>query len=76
MFLGWLYLAFIAVALIAVFFMAPAATQAASSAGLNDFSYPTASSDRVIPEIYGTVELTGNVLWYGDLSAEEIKKEG
>lgn len=41
---------------------------------LEDFAFPTASHDRVVPEVFGTVMIRGlNCLWYGDLSTREIE---
>lgn len=46
-------------------------------AALSDFDAPTAEEGRPIPVVFGTVWLRGpNVLWYGDLRAEPIKKGG
>ena len=36
--------------------------------GLGDFDFPTATEDRAVPIVWGTVDIKGpNVLWYGDL---------
>lgn len=44
-------------------------------AGLGDFSFPTATEDRVVPLVWGRVRLAGpNVTWYGDLRQEAITK--
>lgn len=46
-------------------------------AALSDFDVPTAEEGRPIPVVFGTVTITGpNVLWYGALRAEAIKKKG
>jgi hypothetical protein len=46
-------------------------------ASLSDFDIPTAEQGRPIPVIFGTVTVTGpNVLWYGNLRVEPIKKAG
>ena len=46
----------------------------AKALGLDEFSTPTNSNGRVVPIIFGTVELKGNCLWYGDLRSKEIKE--
>jgi hypothetical protein len=44
-------------------------------AQLSDFQVPTATEDRSIPVIWGTVEIAGaNVIWYGDLVTQPIEK--
>lgn len=48
-----------------------------SPASLEDFQVPTADPTRPLPVIFGTVSVTGpNVVWYGDLEAEPIEKDG
>ena len=45
----------------------------ARPAGLGDFQFPTATEDRIVPVLWGTVRLRGpNVVWYGDLVQEAI----
>lgn len=45
-------------------------------AGVEDFDVPSASENRPIPVVFGTVRITGaNVVWYGDLETEEITEE-
>lgn len=47
----------------------------ARPSGLGDFNFPTATSDRVNPIVFGRVKiLAPNVAWYGDLVAEPISK--
>lgn len=44
---------------------------------LSDVDAPTAEEGRPIPVVFGTVLLRGaNVVWYGDLEAEPIRKKG
>jgi hypothetical protein len=44
--------------------------------GLGDFSFPTATEDRAVPIVWGTVDIRGpNVLWYGDLMVIELKRK-
>jgi hypothetical protein len=40
---------------------------------LEDFDFPTNSNGRAIPEVFGTKEVSGNVLYYGDMRTSEIK---
>lgn len=43
-------------------------------AGLDEFSFPTATADRKIPVIAGTVQIRGsNLVWYGDYRTKAIK---
>jgi len=51
--------------------------QNATPAALKDFDIPTADDGRPIPVIFGTAVIRGpNVVWYGDLYADPIVKEG
>ena len=46
-------------------------------AALSDIDAPTAEEGRPIPVVFGTVLLRGaNVVGYGDLEADPIKKKG
>ena len=46
-------------------------------AALSDVEAPTAEEGRPIPVVFGAVLLRGaNVVWYGDLAADPIKKKG
>lgn len=48
----------------------------AKPASLGDFQFPTATEDRVIPLLWGTVRQKGpNVIWYGDFVQEAIREE-
>lgn len=43
-------------------------------AGLDEFSFPTATADRKIPVVAGTVQIRGsNLVWYGDYRTRAIK---
>lgn len=44
--------------------------------GLSDIKIPTVEEGTEIPVIFGTVEVSPFVAWYGDLRTEEIKKGG
>ena len=49
----------------------------AQPSSLGDFTFPTAQEGRAIPVIFGTVKMAApNVVWYGDLSVDAIKKKG
>lgn len=46
-------------------------------ATLADIDAPTAEEGRPIPVLFGMALVRGaNVVWYGDLKAEPIKKDG
>jgi hypothetical protein len=46
-------------------------------ASMQDFDVPTAEEDREIPVVFGTVTVTGpNVIYYGGLNSEPIRKRG
>ena len=46
-------------------------------ASLSDVDAPPAEEGRPIPVVFGTVLLRGaNVVWYGDLAADPIRKKG
>jgi len=48
----------------------------AKPAGLGDFNFPTATEGRVIPLVWGTVELSApNVIWFGDLRTDRIREK-
>lgn len=44
---------------------------------LEDFQVPTAEEGRPVPVVFGEVWITGpNVLWYGDLATDPIRRSG
>ena len=44
--------------------------------GLGDFQFPTATEDRMIPIVWGTMDIRGpNVTWYGDLRTTKVTKK-
>lgn len=48
----------------------------AKPAGLGDFTFPTATEDRVVPLIWGTMQISGpNVIWYGDFRQRPIQEK-
>lgn len=47
------------------------------AAGLEDISAPTAEEGGEIPVLFGTRDISGpNVVWYGDLYVNPVKKKG
>lgn len=62
------------VGVVAAYLLAPPPkTENSKAIGLDEFSVPSNSNGRVVPIIFGTVELKGNCLWYGVLRSKEIK---
>lgn len=46
-------------------------------ASLTDLEVPTADQNRPLPVLFGRKRIRGaNVVWYGDLSTDPIKKGG
>ena len=50
-------------------------TAGVSASGLDDFSITRATEGSVIPVVFGRVKITGNILWYGNLTAIEQEAE-
>lgn len=72
----WWYIAVFIVALVVSYSMMPK-PQSQPPAGLGDINVPTAEEGREIPVLFGTRVLYGpNVVWYGDLRTEAIRKKG
>ena len=72
----WVYAIIWVVALVAAYAMMPK-PQSQPPAGLGDIKAPTAEEGREIPVIFGTRLLEGsNVVWYGHLRTEAIRKKG
>ena len=72
----WWYIAVFVVALVVGFALQPK-PQNAPPAGLGDFQVPTAEEGREIPVLFGTRDIDGpNVVWYGDLRYDPVKKKG
>lgn len=70
------YLVVLIVAALVIQALAPK-PPAPKPASLKDFDVPTAEQDRPIPVVFGTVTVSGpNVIWYGNLRTEAIKKKG
>lgn len=48
----------------------------AKPAGLGDFQFPTATENRKVPILWGTIQIKGpNVVWYGDLQQIPITQK-
>lgn len=48
----------------------------AKPAGIGDFQFPTATEQRKVPLLWGTVRISGpNVVWWGDLEQEPITEK-
>ena len=51
--------------------------QPPKAAALEDFQLPTAEEGRGISVLFGTRDIKGpNVVWYGDLKVQAVKKKG
>lgn len=50
-----------------------AENQPMMASGLDGFDFPTADAARSIPELYGTLWLYGNLIWYGNFSSRAEK---
>ena len=72
----WFFFAVFIVAFVIAYATMPK-PQTTTPAGLDEFKAPTAESGREIPVLFGTKEMSGpNVVWYGDLHSNPIKKKG
>jgi len=71
------YIAFtIAAAVIADALRPKPEIEDAKPSPLGDFKFPTATEQRRVPVIFGTVKIEGpNVLWYGDFRSVAIKQK-
>lgn len=73
----WIQVVIAVVMLIVSYLMQPKAkkSQGAAPAALDDFDVPTATEDRVIPQVFGRrLCESPNVVWYGNLRTKPIKK--
>lgn len=74
--MGWEYIVVLLIVAIIGIAMAPK-PPVPKPPSLADFDVPTAEEGRPIPWVFGEGWLTGyNVLWYGDLATQKIKKKG
>ncbi len=72
----WWYIAVFTVALVVSYATMPK-PQSQPPAGLGDIKAPTAEEGREIPVLFGTRLLEApNVVWYGHLRTEAIRKKG
>ena len=72
----WVQLAVLVVSVLVAQALAPK-PPSPKPAGIGDFQVPTATEDKAIPVVFGKVWITGpNVVWYGNLFYEKIKKKG
>jgi len=72
----WWYIVVFIVALVVAHAMTPT-PQSQPPAGLGDITAPTAEEGLEIPVLFGTRDLKGpNVVWYGHLRTEAIRKSG
>ena len=59
------------------YFLRPKPPSAPPPATLESFDVPTAKQGSDIPVLFGTRDIKGsNVIWYGDLKVNAIKKKG
>lgn len=73
--MGWIAAVVFVVALVLSYTMQPK-PENAKPVGLGDFNVPTAEVGREIPVLFGRRELKApNVVWYGDLSSQAVKKK-
>lgn len=72
----WWYLAVFVVTYAVVVARTPK-PQSRPPAGIEEFQVPTAKEGREVPILFGTRLIKGpNVVWYGDLRTEAIRKKG
>lgn len=70
----WYAVILVVVALLAIFLVPKPDTPEPSA---EDFKTATAKEGEPIPVTFGTVDVTAsNVVWYGDVLAEAIRKKG
>ena len=70
------YLVVVVVAAYAAYAMQPKAPEPVPPT-LRDIAAPTAEQGRPIPVVFGTyVVKSPNIVWYGDLKYEAVKKKG
>lgn len=74
--MAWSYVIYFVISLVISYAMMPK-PQSQPPAGLGDIKAPTAEEGREIPVLFGTRHIEGpNVVWYGDLRTEAIRKNG
>lgn len=71
----WVYIVFMIIVALAAYFLTP--TPEVPEASAEDFKTPTAKEGAPIPVVFGTVDVkSSNVVWYGDVTANPIRKKG
>lgn len=71
----WFVIIFIVLLVVAYAMMPKPQTQ--PPPGVGEVKAPTAEEGREIPVLFGTRDVEGpNVVWYGDLRVEPIRKRG
>lgn len=73
----WWTLIFLVISVVASELLRPKPQlEDAKPAGLGDFQFPTATEGRIVPLLWGTVQIKGaNVAWWGDLVQEAITEK-
>lgn len=73
----WWYIVIWIVAFVAVSLAMRPKPQTQSNPAFEELDVPNAEEGKEIPVLFGTRDITqANVVWYGDLSVEAIKKSG
>ena len=73
--MGWEWIIYAIIGLIAVSMLLAPKPQSEPPAGLDKIQVPTAEEGIEIGVLFGTRELKGpNVIWYGDLDTVPVKK--
>lgn len=73
----WNYIAYFVVSLVISYALIPKPKNNIKPANLSDFNVPTAEEGRKIPVLFGTRDIQApNVVWYGHLKTQAIKKKG
>ena len=71
----WGYVVALVISLIVSYALTPK-PQNAKPSGLKDLQLPTADEGGEIPVLFGTRDMAPNILWYGDLVTEAIRRDG
>jgi len=65
--MGWLLIAVVIALLVAFIFMPQPQQPDMKPASLDDFTIPDNSSSKVVPILYGTSYVVGNIIYYANL---------
>lgn len=71
----WQHIIIWAITTLVSFLLAPK-PQTQKPASLEDFEIPSVDEGKEIPVIFGRMEISPFVSWYGDFSQKEIKQGG